>query len=117
MKSILISSIVLASAAVTSARITLPNGWVKIPPEEKIESGEFNGEPRYLTWMADSQIKHGVEPTFACTVSVYLSGILLAYGRTGDDKYAQLRQTPCRHRTVPCLEWRDSASQQQQLYR
>lgn len=87
MKSFIITNVALASAALTSAKITLPNGWFKIAPNEKIEPGRFNGKPRYLTWMADSQIKHGVEPTFAYTVSAYLSGILLAYDRTGDEKY------------------------------
>ena len=65
----------------------MPTGWFKLSPEQKIAPGKFNGKPRYLTWMADSQIKHGVEPTFAYTVSAYLSGILLAWERTGDDKY------------------------------
>ncbi|PPJ57875.1 hypothetical protein CBER1_00014 [Cercospora berteroae] len=76
-----------ASASVASAKIQLPNGWFKIPPDDKINPGKFHGKPRYLTWMADSQIKHGVEPTYAYTVSAYLSGVLLAYSRTGDDKY------------------------------
>ncbi|KAJ8118046.1 hypothetical protein OPT61_g894 [Boeremia exigua] len=87
MKSLLLTNVVLASAAVASAKISLPNGWFTIPPEQSIKPGKFNGKPRYLTWMADSQIKHGVEPTYAYTVSAYLSGVLLAYDRTGDNKY------------------------------
>ncbi|EOD52640.1 putative cell wall glycosyl hydrolase protein [Neofusicoccum parvum UCRNP2] len=86
MKDILFAATALASVTLTSA-VTLPNGWFTIPPEQKISSGELDGKPRYLTWMADSQIKHGVEPTFAYTVSAYLSGILLAYERTKDEKY------------------------------
>ncbi|PSN62435.1 cell wall glycosyl hydrolase YteR [Corynespora cassiicola Philippines] len=87
MKSLLIAGTALASAALASAKITLPNGWFKIPPSEKIKPGKFDGKPRYLTWMADSEIKHGVAPTFAYTASAYFSGIKLAYDRTGDDKY------------------------------
>jgi rhamnogalacturonyl hydrolase YesR len=87
MRTPLISTLALASAAVASAKINLPNGWFKLPPDGKIDPGKFNGKPRYLTWMANSQIKHGVEPTFAYTVSAYLSGLLLAYDRTGEDKY------------------------------
>lgn len=87
MKSVLISSLVIASTTITSAKLTLPNGWFKISSEEKIAAGKLNGRPRYLTWMADSQIKRGVEPTFSYTVSTYLSGILLVYDRTGDEKY------------------------------
>ncbi|KAF4974593.1 hypothetical protein FZEAL_8520 [Fusarium zealandicum] len=70
-----------------AAETTLPRGWFTIQPTEKIVSGEFQGKPRYLTWMADSQIQHGVEPTLAYTVSAFYSGVLLAYERTGDQKY------------------------------
>ncbi|KAF4311413.1 Six-hairpin glycosidase-like protein [Botryosphaeria dothidea] len=87
MKSFLVAAAALAGASLASAKITLPNGWFKISPDEKINPGKFDGKPRYLTWMANSQIKHGVEPTFAYTVSAYLSGIKLAYDRTGDEKY------------------------------
>ncbi|KAH7063422.1 glycosyl hydrolase-like protein family 88 [Macrophomina phaseolina] len=87
MKSFLLAAAAVASATLASAKITLPNGWFKIPPDQKIKAAKFDGKPRYLTWMADSQIKHGVEPTFAYTVSAYLSGIKLAYDRTGDEKY------------------------------
>ncbi|KAI8211127.1 Unsaturated rhamnogalacturonyl hydrolase YteR [Colletotrichum sp. SAR 10_76] len=77
----------LASVTFAAASVSLPNGWFTVPPDEKIKTSKFKGETRYLTWMADSQIKHGVEPTFAYTVSAYYSGILLAYNRTGDEKY------------------------------
>ncbi|KAF5007140.1 hypothetical protein FDECE_6526 [Fusarium decemcellulare] len=76
----------LASAAL-AAGVTLPRGWFTIQPTEKIKPGRFHGKPRYLTWMADSQIRHGVEPTLAYTVSAFYSGILRAYERTGDKKY------------------------------
>ncbi|KAI5363792.1 putative six-hairpin glycosidase superfamily, glycosyl hydrolase, family 88 [Septoria linicola] len=86
MRSSLIAS--LGLAALASAKVALPLGWFKIQPDEKIKPSRLpNGKPRYLSWMADSQIKHGVEPTFAYTVSAYLSGILLAHERTGDEKY------------------------------
>ncbi|KAL1643703.1 hypothetical protein SLS58_004718 [Diplodia intermedia] len=88
MKSFLLAAAALSSAALASAKISLPNGWFTISPDEAIEHEDFHGKPRYLTWMADSQIKHGVEPTFAYTVSAYLSGVLRAYDRTGDAKYA-----------------------------
>jgi rhamnogalacturonyl hydrolase YesR len=77
----------LAAAGLAAATVELPTGWQKIPPSAKIKPGKFQGEPRYLTWMADSQIQHGVEPTLAYTVSAYYSGILRAYERTGDPKY------------------------------
>lgn len=80
-------STLLATAGLASAATKLPTGWQKIAPSAKIKPGKFQGEPRYLTWMADSQIQHGVEPTLAYTVSAYYSGILLAYERTGDQKY------------------------------
>ncbi|KAL1628776.1 hypothetical protein SLS54_001464 [Diplodia seriata] len=88
MKSFLLAAAALSSATLASAKISLPNGWFTISPDEDIEHEDFHGKPRYLTWMADSQIKHGVEPTFAYTVSAYLSGVLRAYDRTGDAKYA-----------------------------
>ncbi|TDZ53985.1 Unsaturated rhamnogalacturonyl hydrolase YteR [Colletotrichum trifolii] len=87
MKFSTLAATALATAALSSAAISLPNGWFSIAPEEKIKPGKFQGEPRYLTWMADSQIKHGVEPTFAYTISSFYSGVLLAYNRTGDQKY------------------------------
>ncbi|KAI9911579.1 hypothetical protein PsorP6_009117 [Peronosclerospora sorghi] len=77
----------LASATLSSASISLPNGWFSIAPEDKIKPSKFKGEDRFLTWMADSQIKHGVEPTFAYSISSFYSGVLLAYNRTGDQKY------------------------------
>lgn len=76
----------LASLA-SATGVTLPNGWFSIPPTEKIQPGHFHGKPRYLTWMADSQIQRGVEPTGAYTVSAFYSGVLRAYERTGDEKY------------------------------
>ncbi|KAJ4163121.1 hypothetical protein NW754_014544 [Fusarium falciforme] len=75
----------IVSAAL--AAVQLPRGWFTIQPTEKIKPGKFQGKPRYLTWMADSQIQHGVEPTLAYTVSAFYSGVLLAYERTGDKKY------------------------------
>ncbi|KZL86557.1 cell wall glycosyl hydrolase [Colletotrichum incanum] len=87
MKITSIAATALASASLSSAAISLPNGWFSIAPEEKIKPGKLNGEPRYLTWMADSQIKHGVEPTHAYTVSAFYSGVLRAFERTGDQKY------------------------------
>lgn len=77
-------SVIGASAL---AAVDLPTGWHHIPPSAQIEAGDFNGEPRYLTWMADSQMQHGVEPTLAYTVSAFYSGILRAHERTGDQKY------------------------------
>jgi len=74
----------IASAAL--AAVQLPRGWFTIQPTEKIKASKFQGKPRYLTWMADSQIQHGVEPTLAYTVSAFYSGVLLAYERTGDKK-------------------------------
>lgn len=76
-----------ALACSALAVVDLPTGWHKIPPSAQIKAGEFNGEPRYLTWMADSQIQHGVEPTGAYTVSAFYSGVLRAFERTGDQKY------------------------------
>lgn len=81
-------NLVAASTVAAATNITLPNGWFIISPDTKISSGDFHGEPRYLTWMADSQIKHGIEPTHAYTVSAVLSGVRLAYDRTHDPKYA-----------------------------
>ena len=87
MKPIHIFTLALSTAELAFAKVHLPTGWFSIAPDQKITPETINGRPRYLTWMADSQIKHGVEPTFAYTVSAYLSGILLAYERTGNDKY------------------------------
>lgn len=87
MKSILVS-MVLASSALAASNVSLPNGWFTIPPAATISPGSFHGQPRYLTWMADSQIKHGMEPTHAYTVSALLSGVKLAYERTQDSKYS-----------------------------
>lgn len=86
MKSFL-GNLALAGTALAASNVSLPNGWFTIPPAQKISPGDFHGEPRYLTWMADSQIKHGIEPTHAYTVSALLSGVKLAYDRTQDDKY------------------------------
>ncbi|KAF4435978.1 cell wall glycosyl hydrolase [Fusarium acutatum] len=76
----------LASTAFT-AGTNLPHGWFTFQPGEKLKQAQFQGRPRYLAWMADSQMQHGVEPTLAYTVSAYYSGILRAYERTGDKKY------------------------------
>lgn len=54
--------------------------------------------------MADSQIKHGVEPTFAYTVSAYLSGIVLAYHRTGDVKYLDYVTRHANHILYPAWD-------------
>ncbi|POS73101.1 cell wall glycosyl hydrolase YteR [Diaporthe helianthi] len=86
MKSFL-GNLALASTALAASNVSLPNGWFIIPPAQRVSPGEFNGQPRYLTWMADSQIKHGIEPTHAYTVSALLSGVKLAYERTQDEKY------------------------------
>jgi hypothetical protein len=90
----------LASTALAASNISLPNGWFTIPPAAKITSDTFHGEPRYLTWMADSQIKHGVNPTHDYFVSALLSGVKLAYDRTQDAKYLEfiekhVSQTHC----------------------
>lgn len=82
------TSLVLASTTFAASNVTLPNGWFTIPPATEISSGSFRGQPRYLTWMSDSQIKHGIGPTHAYDVSALLSGVKLAYDRTHDDKYA-----------------------------
>lgn len=87
MKSLLVN-LALASTALAASNVSLPNGWFIIPPASRISAGDFHGQPRYLTWMADSQIKRGIEPTHAYTVSALLSGVKLAYDRTQDDKYA-----------------------------
>lgn len=87
MKSFLVD-LALASTALAASNVSLPNGWFIVPPASKISPGDFHGQPRYLTWMADSQIKRGIEPTHAYTVSALLSGVKLAYDRTQDDKYA-----------------------------
>jgi hypothetical protein len=79
----------LASTAFAASNISLPNGWFTIPPAAKITPDTFHGEPRYLTWMADSQIKHGVNPTHDYFVSALLSGVKLAYDRTQDPKYLE----------------------------
>ena len=44
----------LASTALAASNISLPNGWFTIPPAAKLTPDTFHGEPRYLTWMADS---------------------------------------------------------------
>ena len=79
----------LASTAIAASNISLPNGWFTIPPAAKLTPDTFHGEPRYLTWMADSQIKHGVNPTHDYFVSALLSGVKLAYDRTQDAKYLE----------------------------
>jgi hypothetical protein len=79
----------LASTALAASNISLPNGWFTIPPAAKITHDTFHGQPRYLTWMADSQIKHGVNPTHDYFVSALLSGVKLAYDRTHDAKYLE----------------------------
>ncbi|KAF2132375.1 glycoside hydrolase family 105 protein [Dothidotthia symphoricarpi CBS 119687] len=76
-----------STTALAASNVSLPNGWFTIPPAAKISPASFHGAPRYLTWMADSHIKHGIEPTHAYTVSAFLSGVKLAYDRTGDEKY------------------------------
>ncbi|KAL5324667.1 hypothetical protein ACEPPN_009215 [Leptodophora sp. 'Broadleaf-Isolate-01'] len=82
---------ILAAAALlastVSASVTLPRAWMTINPDDKIKKEKFKGETRYLTWMADSQIKRGVAPTNAYTTSACYSGIMLAYNATGDSKY------------------------------
>ena len=78
--------VLAASVAAPGQAAELPGGWFP-SPTEKLEPQDFHGSPRYLTWMADSQIQHGVEPTTAYTVSAYYSGILRAFERTGDSKY------------------------------
>ncbi|KAF5963176.1 hypothetical protein FBULB1_13581 [Fusarium bulbicola] len=70
-----------------AAGTTFPQGWFTFQPGEKLKPTQFHGRPRYLTWMAESQMQHGVEPTLAYTVSAYYSGILRAYERTGNEKY------------------------------
>ena len=65
----------------------LPTGWWPIQPGDKIEAASLHGNPRYLTWMADSQIKHGVAPTHAYTQSAFYSGVMRAYERTNDTRY------------------------------
>lgn len=87
MKSCLVNA-ALTSTALAASYVSLPNGWFTIPPATKISQGSFHGQPRYLTWMTDSTIKHGIEPTHAYTVSALLSGVKLAYDRTQDPKYA-----------------------------
>lgn len=82
----LLSSLAVG-VGLAAATVDLPLGWHAIPPSTKIKPSKFHGDPRYLTWMADSQIQHGVEPTLAYTVSAYYSGVLLAYERTRDEKY------------------------------
>ncbi|KAH6693401.1 glycosyl hydrolase-like protein family 88 [Plectosphaerella plurivora] len=83
------SNALLAAVAGISQVVAtdLPPGWWPFQPEDKIKAGKFNGQPRYLTWMADSEIKHGSAPTTAYTQSAYYSGVMLAYERTGDKKY------------------------------
>lgn len=88
MKASLLNLALASTALAASSNVSLPNGWFTIPPSSKISPGSFHGQPRFLTWMADSQIKHGMEPTHAYTVSALLSGVKLAYERTHDAKYA-----------------------------
>lgn len=76
----------LACIAAVSAA-DLPRGWWPFQPSDNIEPGDLKGSPRYLTWMADSQMKHGVAPTHAYTISAFYSGVMRAYERTGDNKY------------------------------
>lgn len=77
----------LANLGLAAAAVKLPVGWQKIPPGKHIDPGHLHGKPRYLTWMADSEIQHGVEPTGAYTISAFYSAVLLAYERTGDRTY------------------------------
>jgi rhamnogalacturonyl hydrolase YesR len=44
---------------------------------------------RLIPSTADSQIKHGVNPTHDYFVSALLSGVKLAYDRTQDAKYLE----------------------------
>lgn len=81
-------SLAFASTALAARNVSLPNGWFTIPHGTKISHDTFHGEPRYLTWMADSQMKHGSNPTHDYFVSTLLSGIKMAYDRTQDEKYA-----------------------------
>lgn len=81
-------NLAFACTALAATNLTLPNGWFIIPPSTQISQGDFYGHPRYLTWMSDTQIKHGIGPTHAYDVSALLSGVKLAYDRTHDDKYA-----------------------------
>lgn len=83
----LISAAAAVAGVASAAKVALPNGWFAIPPTTHITTEEFHGQPRYLTWMADSQIQHGVEPTLAYTVSAFYSGVMRAYERTHDSKY------------------------------
>lgn len=76
---------------ICASRVELPGGW-SISPDWKVEPGVFGGRPRYLTWMADSIMKHGIEPEGSYTVSACLSGMMLAYERTGDSKYLDFVQ-------------------------
>ncbi|CRK40685.1 hypothetical protein BN1723_015773, partial [Verticillium longisporum] len=86
MKSTFVAAATAVFAGLASA-VDLPTGWFSIAPDDEIQPGDLKGKPRYLTWMADSQIKHGVEPTHAYTISSFYSGVMLAYERTGDQKY------------------------------
>ncbi|KAL9943357.1 hypothetical protein D7B24_003141 [Verticillium nonalfalfae] len=86
MKSTFVAAATAVFAGLASA-VDLPTGWFSIAPDDEIQAGDLKGKPRYLTWMADSQIKHGVEPTHAYTISSFYSGVMLAYERTGDQKY------------------------------
>lgn len=88
-KAMKIRSIFFASlsATVLAHTVELPRSNDLIQPGDKITPGKFHDQPRYLTWMADSQIKRGVAPTNAYTTSAVYSGILLAYNRTGNRKY------------------------------
>jgi len=58
-----------------------------VNPDDTIKPSKFKGETRYLTWMAESQIKRGIAPTNAYTTSAAYSGIMLAYNRTGDKRF------------------------------
>lgn len=77
---------------VGASRVELPSGWF-ISPDSEVGLGEFGGGPRYLTWMADSMMKHGLEPEGSYTVSACLSGMMLAHERTGDRKYLDFVQS------------------------
>ena len=70
-----------------SSSLTLPQAWMTINPDDTIKPSKFKGETRYLTWMAESQIKRGIAPTNAYTTSAAYSGIMLAYNRTGDRRF------------------------------
>ncbi|KAG4413442.1 hypothetical protein IFR04_013419 [Cadophora malorum] len=74
-------------ASTVSSSLTLPQAWMTVNPDDTIKPSKFKGETRYLTWMAESQIKRGIAPTNAYTTSAAYSGIMLAYNRTGDKRF------------------------------